>query len=159
MNIVRTTPHFHVQHEFKDYRQQWTQASLQQWYDKLVKAGLQNRFYASSAWPVVLERLEKIDPSLHTEFIGFNHHRPSLKLARQNHFDQVNVDYIAAFRPWGTFPTYIAAAKAKGIAVSIRSEPSGQGDTPYWWGREVRAGAAALVVQNLTKHYVCGHLR
>jgi hypothetical protein len=154
-----------AQLEWKNYNGQFTPAVIQALYQQQVDLGVEDHIYDSSHWPSVLRTLEKIDPSIYTQLIGFGNQQPSLEVATDSQhngehpFDQVNVNYVAAFRPYGNYSHYARAVLAKGLKLSIRSNPNGDGDNVRWWRREIQVGATALVVQGHGKQYVCDAVR
>jgi hypothetical protein len=167
LNKLHQNPTKRAQLEWKNYNNEFTAEQVQELYQQQVDRGVQTQIYDSSHWPSVLRTLEAIDPSIYTELIGFGNQQPNLSLATDSKspanerrpFDQINVNYVAAFRPYGGYAHYAKAVLAKGLKLSIRSNPNGQGDNPAMWRRAIQMGATALVVQGHGKQYVCNAVR
>lgn len=156
---LKRDPSKRAQLEWKNYNGQFTSDVVTALYQQQVDLGVQTQIYDSSHWPNVLRTLEGIDSSIYTQLIGFGNQKPNLGLAKEIGVDQINVNYVAAFRPYGSYSHYARAVLASGFKLSIRSNPNGDGDNVRWWRREIQVGATALVVQGHGKQYVCNAVR
>jgi len=146
ITFLVNNPEVGAQVELKDYssKPKWLKAFGQ----KVLDAGLQDRIAWSSGSRQLLLRMAKFTPGMRLEWIGFNEDLPPLSKFGKK-IDQSNVLYRAAFRHYGGYATYMGAAKAKGIDVSIRSTASGEGDNPVVWARAIKAGVTQFVTNRL----------
>lgn len=170
LSILHQNPSKRAQLEWKDYAQEWTKEQVWQYMQMQVDRGVQSQIYDSSFWPAVLRNIKsfenqynKANPTTpintYTEFIGQPGQRPSLAQAKELDVDQININFQAAFKPTANFSSYAAAVLAHGFNLSIRSNANGDGDSAYWWRRELRANVTALVVQGHSKAQVCDAVR
>ena len=154
ISVLQRNPKVMLQHEFKNYDQQWRANRLKAWFNKFNEAGVLSQINVSSASPRVIEWFTDNHPEdvLERQFIGFGNHLPSLKLAKKIGATQVNVTSEAGFR---NNAQYLKQAKRMGLRTSVRSRPDGRGDDGATWLRAIQNGVDQLVTQGPTKYFVC----
>lgn len=134
------------QWELKNYG--WAPSELKALAEKVIAADLEDRIAWASSSRWILLKMAKFAPGMRLEWIGFFEDLPPLaKFGKKIH--QANVLYKAAFRKYAGYATYIKAAHARGIDVSVRSTASGEGDNPTVWKREITAGVWQIVTNRL----------
>jgi glycerophosphoryl diester phosphodiesterase len=150
LSFFRSHPDQEWQMEMKHYSA-WPDSFFRKLVHGIQSSHLQNRVQPTSMYLPFLLKVQQLDPSLYLEWIGSGDAQPNLATAAAYGIPQVNVTYVAAFRPYGGYSTYVAAAHAYGIALSVRSHEGGNGDSAYWWEREMRAGVHQIVIQSAGK--------
>jgi hypothetical protein len=146
ISFMKHHPTVQGQWELKDFG--WTWKELKAFGDAVIEAGIEDQVAWSSGSLRLLLQMAVITPGMRLEWIGFNEDLPPLAKFGTK-IDQANVLYRAAFRRYGGYASYVRAAHARGIAVSIRSTASGEGDSPAVWTRAIKEGTDQFVVNDL----------
>lgn len=136
------------QWELKNYG--WKPLELKTLAKLVIDAGLTDRIAWASSSRWILSQMAKFAPGMRLEWIGFFDRLPPL--AKFGRVHQANVLYKAAFRRYAGHATYIKAAHARGIDVSVRSTASGEGDNPAVWKRAINARVAQIVTNRLSAY-------
>jgi glycerophosphoryl diester phosphodiesterase len=153
LHVLRRNPDVQLQHEFKDYDQQWTKNRLEKWYQTFSKSGVLTQINVSSASPRIIKWFGAKHPDVSDrQLIGFGNRLPSLPLARKIGATQVNVTSDAGLRNGAA---YLKRAHKMGLRTSVRSNPNGRGDDGYTWLRAIENNVDQIVTQGPTKYFVC----
>lgn len=153
IGVLQRNPDIQLQHEFKDYDQQWTPTRLEKWYQTFSEAGVLSQINVSSASQRIIKWFSTKHPDvLDKQFIGFENRLPSLSLAKRVGASQVNVTSEAGLRNGAA---YLKRAKKLGLRTSVRSHPTGKGDDGATWLRAIQNDVDQIVTQGPTKSSVC----
>jgi glycerophosphoryl diester phosphodiesterase len=159
IRILKQNPKVDFQHEFKDYDNQWTPQFLAAWYAQFSAAGVMNQIHVSSSSARVLSWFHTNHPEVHDlQLIGFGNYLPNLDTAVKAGATQVNAG-TSALNKYKGHPSYLSAARARGLNTSIRSKPNGNGDNGKTWLKAVKFGVDQIVTQGPTKAEVCNAVR
>lgn len=134
------------QYELKPYG--WAEKHVKHLSRQIIDHHAVKHFRITSASASLLALAGTYLPDTWLEYIGFFNHQPSIATAVKKGFDQLNVTYVAAYRPYKGYRTYIQAARAQGLVVSVRMRGNSLGDNAHWWAREVRTKGVAQIVTN-----------
>jgi glycerophosphoryl diester phosphodiesterase len=146
-------PSMHGQLEGKVNGTHWTTAEMQQFAGAIVADHLQSRMTITSGSRSWLRRFGELPGMSDVQLLllGFARHQPNLSQVPAG-VSVIGVTDQAAFRPYGSYQTYIQAVHAQGLQIAVRFlDRDGSGDNPHMWAREMRAGANYILVNHVTR--------